>query len=73
MCPATVQATIAARIDRLGVGAERTLNAAAVIGSRFNAGLLAAVHDDQALTDLIDADLIVAVESAGGSTRSGIR
>ena len=63
--PATVQATIAARIDRLAVDAKRTLNAAAVIGSRFNAGLLAAVHDDPALTDLIDADLIDAVEPTG--------
>ncbi len=34
--PATLQATIAARIDRLEPGAKRTLNAAAVIGSRFD-------------------------------------
>ena len=33
--PATVQATIAARIDRLDPKAKRTLSAAAVIGSRF--------------------------------------
>ena len=38
--PATVQATIAARIDRLNPAAKRTLSAAAVIGSRFDPGLL---------------------------------
>jgi predicted ATPase len=38
--PATVQATIAARIDRLEPAAKRTLSAAAVIGSRFDPGLL---------------------------------
>ena len=34
--PATLQATIAARIDRLDPAAKRTLSAAAVIGSRFS-------------------------------------
>ncbi len=38
--PATLQATIAARIDRLDPKAKRTLNAAAVIGSRFGTDLL---------------------------------
>ena len=38
--PATVQATIAARIDRLDPAAKRTLSAAAVIGSRFSLDLL---------------------------------
>ena len=38
--PATLQATIAARIDRLDPTAKRTLSAAAVIGSRFSRGLL---------------------------------
>ena len=38
--PATLQATIGARIDRLGSTAKHTLNAAAVIGSRFDANLL---------------------------------
>jgi class 3 adenylate cyclase len=38
--PATLQATIAARIDRLDPKAKRTLSAAAVIGSRFGLGLL---------------------------------
>ena len=38
--PATLQATIAARIDRLDPNAKRTLSAAAVIGSRFGLDLL---------------------------------
>ena len=33
--PATVQAAIEARIDRLSASAKRTLNAASVIGARF--------------------------------------
>ena len=36
--PATVQAAIEARIDRLTTPAKRTLNAASVIGARFEAG-----------------------------------
>ena len=40
--PATLQATIAARIDRLDPKAKRTLSAAAVIGSRFSLDLLTA-------------------------------
>jgi predicted ATPase len=38
--PATLQATIATRIDRLDRRAKRTLSAAAVIGSRFGLDLL---------------------------------
>ena len=38
--PATVQATIAARIDRLNPAAKRTLSTAAVIGSKFSRDLL---------------------------------
>jgi predicted ATPase len=33
--PPTLQATIAARIDRLDPNAKRTLSTAAVVGSRF--------------------------------------
>jgi class 3 adenylate cyclase len=36
LVPATLQATVAARIDRLGSAAKHTLAAAAVIGSRFS-------------------------------------
>jgi adenylate cyclase len=44
--PATLQATIAARIDRLGLGAKQTLNAAAVIGLRFDAEQLALLNGE---------------------------
>ena len=43
--PATVQATIAARIDRLDPAAKRTLSAAAVIGSKFGRDLLETLGD----------------------------
>ncbi len=56
--PATVQAAIAARIDRLNASARRTLNAASVIGARFDAELLAALGIDPALDELLDAELI---------------
>ena len=56
--PATLQATIAARIDRLDAGAKRTLSAAAVIGSRFGPGLLETVGIDPVLEDLVAAELI---------------
>ena len=42
--PATLQATIAARIDRLDPAAKHTLIAAAVIGSRFDRDLLASLE-----------------------------
>ena len=38
--PATLQATIAARIDRLDPASKRTLSAAAIIGSKFSRDLL---------------------------------
>ena len=47
--PATLQATIAARIDRLDPAAKRTLSAAAVIGSRFSRDLLETLGIDPAL------------------------
>jgi class 3 adenylate cyclase/RecA/RadA recombinase len=56
--PATLQATIAARIDRLRPGAKQTLNAAAVIGSRFTPELLAAVGNAPVLDALLSAALI---------------
>ena len=56
--PATLQATIAARIDRLQPDAKQTLNAAAVIGSRFTPELLAAVGNDPVLDELLRAELI---------------
>jgi class 3 adenylate cyclase len=56
--PATVQAAIEARIDRLDTAAKRTVNAAAVIGARFGAELLAALGIDAVLDELLSAELI---------------
>ena len=53
--PATLQATIAARIDRLDPDAKQTLNAAAVIGSRFTPDLLDAVGNRPVLDALVKA------------------
>ncbi|MDT5006967.1 MAG: adenylate cyclase [Mycobacterium sp.] len=62
--PVTVQATIAARIDRLDATAKSTLTAASVIGSRFGADILGAVIDRPALAELVDAELIEPVSDA---------
>jgi len=56
--PATVQAAIEARIDRLNTPAKQTLNAAAVIGARFEAELLAALGIDPVVDELLSAELI---------------
>ena len=56
--PATVQAAIEARIDRLNTPAKQTLNAASVIGARFDADLLAALGIDAAFDELLVAELI---------------
>ena len=56
--PASLQATIAARIDRLDPEAKRTLNGAAVIGSRFGPDLLTALGIDPVLDELLSAELI---------------
>ena len=56
--PATLQATIAARIDRLDPKAKRTLSAAAVIGSRFSLDLLTQLGVEPVVADLVAAQLI---------------
>ncbi len=56
--PATLHAALAARIDRLSAAAKQTLNAAAVIGSRLDAELLARVVDGAQVAPLIEADFI---------------
>ena len=56
--PATLQATIAARIDRLPPEAKRTLSAAAVIGSRFNPDLLTQLGVEPVVADLAAAQFI---------------
>ena len=62
--PGTLQATIAARIDRLDPRAKRTISGAAVIGSRFDADLLTSLGIEPALDELIEAELIDQVRYA---------
>jgi len=61
--PATLQATIAARIDRLDPNAKRTLSAAAVIGSRFDLDLLTVLGIEPVVADLVAAQFIDQVRS----------
>jgi adenylate cyclase len=56
--PGTLQAAIAARIDRLHPVAKRTLWAAAVIGSRFSLDMLEALKTDRSLNELVQAELV---------------
>jgi AAA ATPase domain len=65
--PATLQATIAARIDRLEPNAKHTLDAAAVIGSRFSRDLLASLGIDPHVEELIHAELIDQVRFTPGA------
>jgi predicted ATPase len=64
--PATLQATIAARIDRLDPKAKRTLSAAAVIGSRFSLDLLETLGIEPILEDLVGAELVDQVRFTRG-------
>jgi class 3 adenylate cyclase len=65
--PATLQATIAARIDRLDPKAKRTLSAAAVIGSRFSLDLLETLGIEPILEDLVVAELVDQVRFTRGA------
>jgi adenylate cyclase len=56
--PATLQAAIAARIDRLVPSAKLTLNASAVIGLRFDETLLQSIVDGMDVGPLIEAELV---------------
>jgi class 3 adenylate cyclase len=64
--PATLQATIAARIDRLDPKAKHTLAAAAVIGSRFGLALLKTLGIEPILEDLVAAELVDQVRFTRG-------
>ncbi|HUO39799.1 MAG TPA: AAA family ATPase, partial [Mycobacterium sp.] len=63
--PATLQATIAARIDRLDPASKRTLSAAAVLGSRFSLDLLTALGVEPVIADLLAVQLIDQVSFTG--------
>ncbi|OBK52851.1 adenylate/guanylate cyclase domain-containing protein [Mycobacterium sp. 1081908.1] len=63
--PVTLQATIAARIDRLDWAAKRTLSAAAVIGSRFSRDLLETLGIEPSLDDLLAAELVDQIRFTG--------
>jgi class 3 adenylate cyclase len=63
--PATLQAAIAARIDRLDPKAKRTLSAAAVLGARFTLDLLETLGIDPVLEDLVAAEVIDQVRFTG--------
>jgi hypothetical protein len=56
--PVTLQATIAARINRLDPKAKRTLSAAAVVGSRFGLDLVTMLGVEPIVHDLVAARLI---------------
>jgi predicted ATPase len=56
--PATVQAAIAARLDRLSAQAKHTLNAASVIGTTFEADLLVAMEINPVFDELLSLELI---------------
>ncbi|MGB8503149.1 adenylate/guanylate cyclase domain-containing protein, partial [Mycobacterium sp.] len=56
--PATLQATIGARIDRLDPSAKETLTAAAVIGTRFDIDLLRSMVENADVAPLIEAELV---------------
>jgi adenylate cyclase len=56
--PATLQATIASRIDRLHPAAKRALSAAAVIGQRFSGDLLVSLGVQPVVNELVEAEMI---------------
>ena len=63
--PATLQATIAARIDRLDPAAKRTLSAAAVIGAKFSRDLLETLGIEPVLEDLVGGEFIDQITFTG--------
>jgi adenylate cyclase len=56
--PASLQAIIGARIDRLSATAKRTLHAAAVIGAQFDTELLKCLLGPVDVTPLVEAALV---------------
>ena len=68
--PAILQATIAARIDRLDGASKRTLTTASVIGSRFSVEMLTRLGIEPVIDELVTAELIDQVTSAADSEYS---
>jgi len=66
--PASVQAIISARIDRLTATAKRTLHAAAVIGAQFDTELLECLLDSTDLAPLTEAELVEQVAATPHAT-----
>jgi adenylate cyclase len=66
--PASLQAIIGARIDRLTATAKRTLSAAAVIGARFDTTLLESLLETIDVAPLIEAQLVERVGFAPDAT-----
>ena len=66
--PASLQAIIGARIDRLTATAKRTLSAAAVIGAQFDTELLESLLDSIDVAPLIEAQLVEQVGCAPHGT-----
>ena len=66
--PASLQAIIGARIDRLTATAKRTLSAAAVIGARFDTALLESLLETIDVAPLIEAQLVEPVGFAPDAT-----
>ena len=62
--PANLQSTIGARIDRLPAQAKNALNAASVIGLRFDADLLSDLVPDADIVPLIAAEIVDQVSFA---------
>ena len=62
--PANLQSTIGARIDRLPAHAKNALNAASVIGLRFDADLLSDLVPDADIVPLIAAEIVDQVSFA---------
>jgi len=56
--PPNLQSTIGARIDRLPASAKKTLNAASVIGLRFDADLLGDLVGDTDVKPLVAAEVV---------------
>ncbi|MFY9919031.1 MAG: adenylate/guanylate cyclase domain-containing protein [Mycobacterium sp.] len=56
--PANLQSTIGARIDRLPAAAKRTVNAASVIGLRFDVDLLKELVSDVDIAPLVAAEVL---------------